>query len=355
MQTKYERHLECEQELSTLKQYIHRAKQQILRTSDSSFRFHAPTLPLDESTPKAVNDAQTDSIACVDELQHARTESLERLNLAIDAAIARIDAQIGIVRSAFAEFRQSEYEPKVNKLPPEDREILSTQIQIIEETKILPDVESQCRLLQAEVRSLAEQMYAFCDAICRGRDSICSIRQENVQAINADIATVRLRFCRSANHSGRDSFQKSYSEDAGSFFSFLENYSGDECFQKLRDLFGQMKTIETDENKWNIKDLLWDAKFVELLQVLDDDDVEIDLKVGEAGFVQIQNLSAGQRCTAVFPLLLRNSRGPLVIDQPEDNLDNRYIADVIAPDLLYKKRHQQFIYHISQCQSGSLD
>ena len=40
-------------------------------------------------------------------------------------------------------------------------------------------------------------------------------------------------------------------------------------------------------------------------------------------------------------LLLRNSKGPLVIDQPEDNLDNRYIADIIAPDLLQRKRGQQ--------------
>jgi hypothetical protein len=32
-----------------------------------------------------------------------------------------------------------------------------------------------------------------------------------------------------------------------------------------------------------------------------------------------------------------------VIDQPEDNLDNRYIADVIGPDLLERKRMQQFV------------
>ena len=36
-------------------------------------------------------------------------------------------------------------------------------------------------------------------------------------------------------------------------------------------------------------------------------------------------------------------KGPLIIDQPEDNLDNRHIAGVIAPQLLKKKRAQQFI------------
>jgi hypothetical protein len=80
-----------------------------------------------------------------------------------------------------------------------------------------------------------------------------------------------------------------------------------------------------------------------MLDVIDDDDVDVQLSVGSRGFVPIQNLSAGQRCVAVFPLLLRNTRGPLVIDQPEDNLDNRYIADIIGPELLKKKQSQQYL------------
>src|SRR5437667_10445069 len=82
---------------------------------------------------------------------------------------------------------------------------------------------------------------------------------------------------------------------------------------------------------------------IDLLDVLDEDDIQISLEVGKAGYVPIQNLSAGQRCVAVFPLLLRNSKGPLVIDQPEDNLDNRYIADIVAPDLCARKQGQQFV------------
>jgi ABC-type Mn2+/Zn2+ transport system ATPase subunit len=77
--------------------------------------------------------------------------------------------------------------------------------------------------------------------------------------------------------------------------------------------------------------------------VIDDDDLEISLAVGRAGFVPIQNLSGGQRSVAVFPLLLRNAKGPLVIDQPEDNLDNRYIADVISADLLRRKPTQRYL------------
>ena len=45
-----------------------------------------------------------------------------------------------------------------------------------------------------------------------------------------------------------------------------------------------------------------------------------------------------------FPLLLKLQEGPLVVDQPEDNLDNRHIADTIAPALLEDKRGRQIAF-----------
>jgi hypothetical protein len=125
--------------------------------------------------------------------------------------------------------------------------------------------------------------------------------------------------------------------------TLVNSYGKAECYQNLRHLFDKLKHLDLNQAAWKMDDLMWDVRWTEFLNVLDDDDIAIAMQVGEAGFVPIQNLSAGQRCTAVFPILLRNSRGPLVIDQPEDNLDNRYIADVIAPDLLRKKDGQQFI------------
>ncbi|WP_145218979.1 hypothetical protein [Planctomycetes bacterium TBK1r] len=57
----------------------------------------------------------------------------------------------------------------------------------------------------------------------------------------------------------------------------------------------------------------------------------------------IDQLSAGQRCTAFFPVLLKLREGPLVVDQPEDNLDNRHIASSISPVLLEDKRSRQIV------------
>ena len=55
-------------------------------------------------------------------------------------------------------------------------------------------------------------------------------------------------------------------------------------------------------------------------------------------------LSTGQKATAVLLLLLLESDSPLIIDQPEDDLDNRFITDGIVPRMREEKRRRQFIF-----------
>ncbi|MFA6134329.1 MAG: AAA family ATPase [Phycisphaerae bacterium] len=57
----------------------------------------------------------------------------------------------------------------------------------------------------------------------------------------------------------------------------------------------------------------------------------------------IDELSPGQRCSAILPILLLNGRSPLIIDQPEDNLDNRLIRQVIVNILASIKLRRQVI------------
>ena len=60
-------------------------------------------------------------------------------------------------------------------------------------------------------------------------------------------------------------------------------------------------------------------------------------------FAPISELSPGQRCSALLPIILLRGNCPLVIDQPEDNLDNRLICDVLVDVLQRLKEHRQII------------
>jgi energy-coupling factor transporter ATP-binding protein EcfA2 len=265
----------------------------------------------------------------------------------LDSALMRIGDEAQNARKllniTFQEFRESTYAPAVELLSQEDREILTKQIQVLEETKKLPSVESTSAEQLRELRLLAAQLNSSCGQVCTLRDQIVTTRMALVSALNDELPGIRLEFKRAANREARDRFQGSYPTDGASLIGFLDRYTGNDGYEKLRDLFASLQTLDVADGKWTVENQLIDAKLVDLLDVIDDDDVDIYLEVGKRGFAPIQSLSAGQRCVAVFPLLLRNTRGPLVIDQPEDNLDNRYIADTIGPDLLNKKLGQQYL------------
>ena len=62
---------------------------------------------------------------------------------------------------------------------------------------------------------------------------------------------------------------------------------------------------------------------------------EIQLNTAPSGespsWQVLEDLSTGQKATAVLLLLLLESGAPLIIDQPEDDLDNRFITEVVVP------------------------
>ncbi|VEN74655.1 ABC transporter [Candidatus Desulfarcum epimagneticum] len=61
------------------------------------------------------------------------------------------------------------------------------------------------------------------------------------------------------------------------------------------------------------------------------------------GFRSIQQGSPGQKTAALLAFLLSYGEEPLILDQPEDDLDNRLIYDLIVNRLREVKRHRQVI------------
>ncbi|MBD2813238.1 AAA family ATPase [Xenorhabdus sp. Flor] len=85
---------------------------------------------------------------------------------------------------------------------------------------------------------------------------------------------------------------------------------------------------------------------LEELVVPDTMAIELNVMHGErdAVFRPIEDLSTGQQCTAVLHLLLLDNQDPLIIDQPEDNLDNAFIAERIVAELRRAKLSRQFLF-----------
>jgi nitrogen regulatory protein PII-like uncharacterized protein len=79
-----------------------------------------------------------------------------------------------------------------------------------------------------------------------------------------------------------------------------------------------------------------------------DDLPEFKLRIHEGDMLEenyrkSDELSMGQRCTTVLPIIFAVSENPLIIDQPEDNLDNKYISGKIHDIIRKQKEERQLI------------
>lgn len=75
-------------------------------------------------------------------------------------------------------------------------------------------------------------------------------------------------------------------------------------------------------------------------------DIFLNVAHGQAEpvFRALNRLSTGQQCTAILHMLLLENADPLIMDQPEDNLDNAFIADRIVAELRDAKTSRQFLF-----------
>ena len=84
------------------------------------------------------------------------------------------------------------------------------------------------------------------------------------------------------------------------------------------------------------------------VEVIDiEDRVSIELNVAsptQPHFKDAAELSQGQKCTALLPLLLSRREMPLLIDQPEDNLDNHFIYETVVDAVRRLRDVRQMIF-----------
>ena len=80
---------------------------------------------------------------------------------------------------------------------------------------------------------------------------------------------------------------------------------------------------------------------LEVLQL--EDRPKIELCDGGT-YKDASTLSTGQKCTTILPILLLDSDRPLLIDQPEDNLDNAFIYETVVRNIGEVKNRRQLIF-----------
>jgi energy-coupling factor transporter ATP-binding protein EcfA2 len=91
-----------------------------------------------------------------------------------------------------------------------------------------------------------------------------------------------------------------------------------------------------------------DPQLLEVVNIEERICIELNVSPGvEPNFKDAADLSRGQKCTALLPLLLARRDTPLVIDQPEDNLDNHFIYETVVETIQRLKQRRQLILSLT--------
>lgn len=114
-----------------------------------------------------------------------------------------------------------------------------------------------------------------------------------------------------------------------------------EVFLKIRQ---KENVDEVSGNFVNLVDKLTDAQIDEIELLLPEDEIEVQYKPsGSNVFKPLSTASAGQKTTAILTFILSHGKMPLILDQPEDDLDNRLVYELVVDRLKQAKQNRQII------------
>ncbi len=208
--------------------------------------------------------------------------------------------------------------------------------------------EQQQRLeeLNAERRTLLDELAAL-------RDQRFKLRKKVVERINLDLnPTIRVGITQSGyidDYRAKiaETFRANQIRSPAVAAKLAQSLSPADLveavrkpdFELLRDRLGLTKEqSERVVSALNNPDFLLELEGFELLDL-----PSIELLHGDQ-YKPSSSLSTGQKCTSILPILLLESASPLLIDQPEDNLDNSFIYDTIVEKLRKIKTQRQLIF-----------
>jgi len=233
------------------------------------------------------------------------------------------------------ENKQENFSEKLNSLKKslgniDTKEFLNMNKELEKLKIIKKDIENKQKLL-ADLKKRIDDLVEILLSI---RKEIFKKRESFANEINENLSFLRVKF--------------DFIGDLDDYVEFLVKiFKGYNIRrQKIEEIAKRYKTGYEIVSNYNedekIKNIIQE-KYNEILLFIPKDKVVIEYKVN-SDYKELEKLSLGQRAAAILALLLYNADCPIIIDQPEDDIDNSTIYEGIIKNLLDKKDKNQFIF-----------
>lgn len=203
----------------------------------------------------------------------------------------------------------------------------------------------------ARVKRLTEQRSRLLLEQEQARQERTKQREGVVSLLNKDLGpAVRIRIAPYAQYRDYESTLAAALRGSGLRYKELakriaETYSPQEIasLAEARDINAIALALEiTDERALRLCDALREQAGSALFTTIVEDDVHIELMDG-TDYKGIDFLSMGQRCTVILPIILHHVERLIILDQPEDHLDNAFVVGTLVKAIVARSTNAQTI------------
>lgn len=219
-----------------------------------------------------------------------------------------------------------------------------------EKEKLLQNIKDTKKRLKEAKDELKILIHTYSQKI----NNIRIAREEFVASVLGPDENVKIDFVQCANH---ESFEKMIKELTGKDGTRIN-----EDIQKLEEIVFGKKGLEEfrtiinairigQETKHTFSSVFKKAiiemdneSFFKMEEFIPKDELVVSYKPeGGKKFVPLSTASAGQKTTAILTFILAYGNVPLILDQPEDDLDNKLVYELVVKRLKIAKHHRQII------------
>ena len=318
-------------------------------------------------------DAQLAFKARLAERQSANADILRRYDDLLAASLGPVEEHVsaisGQIRGAqgtVAQARQSVAQAhsshaselaKLTALNQAASEHARVRAALEQQVVKLQALEEQRSEVNVELKTLLERRKSLKTTHILMRDQISAMREDVASELQREAGErVRIRIMRNADHLAYqqmlvDALRGARVRNHDEIIATLMQLRPEQLAQLIQandcDSFEELTAFGSERSR-KILDAFRESVDPLALEVITiEDKIGIELNVSSAGkpnFRDASDLSRGQKCTALLPILLARRDSPLLIDQPEDNLDNHFIFETVVNVVQRLKKRRQMIF-----------
>ncbi|WP_432323147.1 hypothetical protein [Yersinia enterocolitica] len=286
--------------------------------------------------PDMVSDVLTDFIKNMKEKQYETKVSLEQftemlasVSLNISGAINKLTEESFKVRKEIEEFEAGSSDINRNIMS------LSTTLSILQSKT------EDSELKRVELDSAKIELIACINKLSEIDTTIYNNRVDIINKINESLYPTIKITCLHADNTllYADSFENCFRGSSVKYKDIITDLASTISKKELlRIIFEQdFEAISlflgtTKQRSLSLLSVLSIENIAKVL--LTDVEDTIDFCLLDSGvFKPFSHLSVGQRCTVILPIIFQNEGLTVIIDQPEDHIDNAFIAGTLIPSI----------------------